>query len=74
MSYGEKQRDRTRKEVPINPPARSSKDLWSAMNYQCSIAAGLSGGPDEKALKEQNNDKTPSEVDRLRKQNEVKKQ
>lgn len=70
----ERQGDPTRKEVPINPPIRKPIEMWYMMNYQCSVAAGFSGGLDEKVLKEQNDDKSPSEVERLRKQNEARKQ
>jgi len=66
MSFFENKRDPTRKEVPINPPDRSSEDLWRAMNKQCSISAGLGVGPDEKELITQNNDQSPSEIKRIK--------
>jgi hypothetical protein len=67
--------DRSRKPVQINPPnVPDSKTLWYIMNYQCSVAAGWSSGPDEKALITQNDDKVPSEVERMKKATEeVKK-
>jgi len=43
------------------------------MNWQCSIAAGWSSGPDEKLLTEQNADKKPSEVERMKKATEEKR-
>ena len=66
--------DKTRKPCPINPPnVPDSKTLWYTMNWQCSIAAGWSSGPDEKLLTEQNADKKPSEVERMKKATEEKR-
>jgi hypothetical protein len=65
--------DHSHDEVPINPRTRSSKELWAAMNQQCSIAAGFSGGPPERDLVTQNNDKPPSEVKRMKKATEEPK-
>jgi hypothetical protein len=70
--WGDK-RDPTRRPVPINPPERSSQELWASYNFQCNIAAGLSGGPIEKDLTDQNNDKHPSEVERMKKATEEPK-
>ena len=67
-------KDASRKSIPINPPRQpSSEELWAAMNQQCSIAAGFSGGPPERDLVTQNNDKPPSEVKRMKKATEEPK-
>lgn len=59
--------DPTKKEIPINPPnVPDSKTLWYTMNWQCSVAAGFSTGPDEKFLMTQNDDKHPSETKRMK--------
>jgi hypothetical protein len=66
--------DRTRKPAQINPPnVPTSIMLWRAMWVQSNVVAGLSGGPDEKAITEQNNDKAPSELERMKKATEDKK-
>jgi hypothetical protein len=62
------ERDPTRRDIPINPPEHSSRELWSRLNFQCSIQAGL--GKEvvpEPTLMENNDGKHPSEVDRIKK-------
>lgn len=64
----EKERDPTRREIPINPPVHNSKELWHTLQYQCSIQAGFGSGPIPEATLQENNDgKHPSEVDRIKK-------
>jgi hypothetical protein len=68
------EKDPTKREVPINPPVHSSKELWYTMNYQSSIQGGLgSGATPEITLTEQNDNKHPSEVDRIKKATEALK-
>lgn len=68
------ERDPTRREIPINPPERSSKELWYNLQYQCSVQAGLGAGPNEAVLQENNDGKHPSEVNRMKQATqEVKK-
>lgn len=66
-------KDTSHKEVPINPPSHSSEELWYRMNWICSVAAGFSSGPPEQFLIEQNNDKRPSELERMKKATEEPK-
>lgn len=66
-------KDKSRKPIPINPPERPSKELWYRLNWQCSVAAGFSTGPNEQFLIEQNNDKVPSEIERMKKATEEPK-
>jgi hypothetical protein len=59
--------DPTKREIPINPPnAPTAITLWRAMYMQCNLIASGSSGPDEKLLKEQNKDVTPSEIKRMK--------
>jgi hypothetical protein len=58
--------DPTKKEVPINPPQRNAIDLWRMYWMQCNLTAGLSSGPDEKVLKDNNEGKSPSELKRMK--------
>jgi len=59
--------DPSKKEVPINPPnVPTAIMLWKAMYLQCNVIVGGSIGPDENALKTQNNDVTPSEIKRMK--------
>jgi hypothetical protein len=61
-------RDNSHKPVPINPPQHSSKELWYAMNFQCSYIAGfISNGVPEFQLVDENDGKHPSEVERMKK-------
>lgn len=69
----ERERDPTRREIPINPPERSSKELLYNMQYRCSVQAGFSVGPDEKIIQENNDGNHPSEVDRMKKATEDRK-
>lgn len=68
------ERDPTRRDIPINPPEHSSKELWSTMQFRCSIEAGLGGGnTPEVTLMENNDGKHPSEVNRIKQGTEVPK-
>jgi hypothetical protein len=59
-------RDPTRNPVPINPPEHKGVELWRAMWLQCNVQAGFSSGPPEQDLVDQNDDKHPSEIKRMK--------
>ena len=65
--------DHSHDEVPINPRQRSSKELWAAMNQQCSIAAGLGSGTPEEQHVNPDTGEHESEVKRMKKVNEEPK-
>lgn len=61
------QGDPTKKDIPINPPhVPNSKELWYALQWQCSVAAGFSGGPIEADLLDQKDNSHPSEIKRMK--------
>ncbi len=66
------ERDPTRRDIPINPPVRNSRELWASMNFRCSVQAGFGDSVvPEDTIVENNDGKHPSEIKRMKQANVV---